>query len=373
VPTLRLLNAVEGAETHGDEVLACAFTPDHRHVVSGGWDGKLRLWDARTGAHSAEIQVSNKPVSACSVSPDGKRLVSGTLDGMLAFWDAGSFQPGNTYLAHSRPISAITFSADGHWMATASWDRNVILWNQQRHEGKTLSGHGDSVAGCQVSLDGRWVLSWSHDLTLRLWDLVKVREVAKLEGHQDRVLAGAISPDSRWIASGARDALLKLWDVDTRREVASFEMESEVRFCRFLLDGQTLVAGDVTGRLGLYSVPDLAEQGNVQLPQSLHCGALSACGSEVALGCGGGRVCLVEVEGFDSAPLLVVVTQSIRHTSTAFQRLMGKRTEISTYHGTCPVCLNAFEFPGNNPSVQAPCPHCHRQLRVSSVLAPGDQ
>src|SRR5207248_9453462 len=121
---------------------------------------------------------------------------------------------------------------------------------------------------------------------------------------QDRVLTGAICPDGRWIASGARDSLLKLWDLETRREVASFQMESEVRFCAFLRDGQTLVAGDVTGRLGLYSVPDLAEPGQVPLPQSLYCGALSAAGSEVALGCGDGRVCLVDVEGFDSAPLL---------------------------------------------------------------------
>ena len=372
MPTLRLVNSATAAETHGQEVLACAFTPDHRTVVSGGWDGRLRLWDARTGAHRAEVEVTKKPVSACAVSPDGQRLASGTLDGMLAFWDAGSLQPGGTYLAHTRPVSAITFSADGRWMATASWDRNVILWNQQRNESKTLAGHADSVSGCQVSLDGKWVLSWSYDQTLRLWELAKAREAAMFEGHQDRVLAGAISPDARWIASGGRDSLLKLWDQSARREVASFQMESEARFCGFLRDGQTLVAGDVTGRLGLYSVPDLVEQGHVQLPQSLHCGALSACGSAVALGCGDGRVYVVEVDGFDSAPLLVAVTQNIRHTSTGFQRLFGRRSEVSMYAGTCPVCLNAFELPGNNPSVQAPCPHCGRPLRVSSVLA-GDQ
>lgn len=373
MPTLRLVNPEAGADTHGEEVLTCAFTPDQRLILSGGWDGKLRLWDARSGVFRTEVQVSKKPVSACAASPDGKRLVAGTLEGLLAVVEAGSLEPGTTFLAHSRPVSAITFSADGRWMATSSWDRNVILWNQQKNESKTLSGHGDSVSGCQVSLDGKWVLSWSYDHTLRLWDLPKAREAGKLEGHQDRVLAGAVSPDSRWVASGGRDSLLKVWDLDSRREAASYQMESEVRFCGFLRDGQTLVAGDVTGRLVLYSVPDLAERGHIQLPQSLHCGALSASGSAVALGGGDGRVYVADVEGFDKSPLLVPVTQSIRHTSTALQRLFGRSSEVSTYLGTCPACLNAFELPGNNPSVQAACPHCGRQLRVSSVLAAADQ
>src|SRR5436309_5149200 len=116
-------------------------------------------------------------------------------------------------------------------------------------------------------------------------------------------------------------------------------MESEVRFCGFLRDGQTLVAGDVTGRLGLFTVPDLSERGHIQLPQSLHCAALSASGSAVALGGGDGRMYVAEIEGFDKSPLLVPVTQNIRHTSTAFQRLLGRSSEVSTYLGTCPVCL----------------------------------
>jgi WD40 repeat protein len=208
---------------------------------------------------------------------------------------------------------------------------------------------------------------------VRLWDLAKFKETTTLLGHEDRVLSGAISPDSRWAVSGGRDLQVKLWDLKERAEHASVQMESEVRFCAFLLDGQTLIAGDVSGKLALFAVPDLTELAAVQMPQPILCGALAPSGAQVALGCGDGRVHLIEVEGFDSAPLLVAVTQSTRLTATALQRLFGRKREVATFLGTCPVCRSAFELPGTDPSVQAPCPQCRRQLRVSSILATAEQ
>src|SRR6266481_4692651 len=109
VPNLRLKPTNGDAGSHGDEVLACAYAPDGRLALSGGWDGHLRLWDAATGAFQKDVAVSKKPVSAAAVTPDGTQLVSGTLDGMLTHWNAVSLQQLSTFLAHSRPISSILF------------------------------------------------------------------------------------------------------------------------------------------------------------------------------------------------------------------------------------------------------------------------
>src|SRR5262249_30635819 len=125
VPTLRLLSATLGPGGHGGEVFSCAYAPDGSQVLSGGWDGQLRLWEASSGSQLTGFKAAEKAVSACAIAPDGHRWLSGSLDGMLATWDAMTQQRVSVFLAHTRPISAIVFDADGQTLATASWDRSL--------------------------------------------------------------------------------------------------------------------------------------------------------------------------------------------------------------------------------------------------------
>lgn len=355
------------AAGHGDEVLTCAYAPDSRIAISGGWDGNIRLWEASTGAPVEKIAVSNKPVSACAVSPEGDQILCGTLDGMLARWDATTHRQISTFLAHTRPISAITFAAEPEVVVTASWDRTLIVW-KPGNEGRTLSGHGDIVAGCAVSPDGQTLLSWSHDNSVRLWDLNGYRLVATFKEHGDRVLSGAISPDGLWAATGSRDRIVKFWDIAAQRVARSLKMTAEVHCCLFSLDGQSLLVGDANGRLGLYSVPECKEEGELQTKLKIMCASMSPSGAFVALGCGDGKVHFVALDGFDSAPLLVPMKQSTRRTASTLQKFFGKSSEISTLVGTCPVCRSIFELQGANPRPQIPCPSCKRQLRISCIL-----
>lgn len=366
--TLQLAATRTSSGGHGGEVSAVAYTPDSRFVLSGGWDGHLRLWEASQGAHVTAFRVSEKPVSACAAAPDGKEWLSGSLDGLLGRWDAVTQQRRSTFLAHPRPVSAITFSPDGSALATASWDRNVILWGEERdHEGKTLSGHGDIVAGCRFTPDGKRLLSWSYDGTVRLWDAACARPLATLEGHEDRVLAGAVSPDGRWAASGSRDGVLKLWDLKSQREAGSVVVGGEVRACCFLLDARAVAAAGANGCLTLHAVPDLAEQTRLETGVAVECGELAPSGARLALGCGDGLVRFVAVEGFDSAPLVVTATQTSRRTQTRLQRLMGKSRLILAYLCTCPACQQPIELTDHDPEEPASCPGCRRRLRLYSI------
>jgi WD40 repeat protein len=363
-----------GSGGHGGEVLACSFTPDSAFVLSGGWDGHLRLWDAQQAAQVSALPVSKKPVSACAVAPDGKQWLSGSSEGLLGYWDVLTLQSRLVFLAHPRPISAIVLTTDGKTVATASWDCNVILWQFGRErDGRTLSGHTDSVNGCRFTPDGQTLVSWSNDTSVRLWDVPRARLTTQLAGHTDQVKAGAVAPDGRWAATGGNDGILNLWDLAARRQATALKLGQELRGCWFLRDAQALVVADARGRLTLHAVPGLEQRGELTTHLPVQCGDLSPSGAQLALGSADGHVHLVSIDGFDSSPLVVLARETTRRSQTMLQRLFGKSQVHYVYSSTCPVCHAEIELPAADAAQPVPCPNCRRQLRVAVVTraAPG--
>ncbi len=286
--TLRLLEPSSPPERHDGEVFSCAYTPDSAFVLSGGWDGMLRLWDVVTGSTLTSLPASPKPLSCCASSPDGKQWLTGSMDGLFGIWDGISHHLLQSFVAHTRPISSISFSRDGQTLATASWDRQISLRRTgKEREGRTVSAHTDIVAGCLFCIDGKHLVSWSYDGTIKLWDLHTLREVATLTGHTDRVTTLSLSPDGQYALSGGRDATVRLWDLEAHSEVATVNLGAEVRACFFLPDGETIAVADAVGRLFLMSSPTFEVQSQLQMPFKALCGDAGPLGD--AAGPGGRR------------------------------------------------------------------------------------
>lgn len=363
-----MLSAALGPGGHGGEVFSCAYTPDGKHVLSGGWDGHLRLWEANSGAHLTGFKAADKPVSACAAAPDNLRWLSGSLDGMLATWDATTQQRASVFLAHTRPISAIVFDADGQTLATASWDRSLALWRTHRdRDNRQLTGHQDIVAGCRFTPDGKALLSWSHDGSLRMWDTTHGRQTGQLPGHEHRVTAAALSPDGRFAASAARDGALRLWQLESQRELAWTGLSYEARALFFLLDGEALVSVEANGRVAIHSIPQLTEQGELNVRLPLQCATLAPSGAQIALGCDDGRVRFLAVDGLEESAFFITPTRTSQRTTTTLGRLFGKSKVQHAYNCVCPVCRHSFQLPEASAQQPRHCPHCKRPLRLSAA------
>jgi WD40 repeat protein len=369
VGSLRLLTGEQGGEGHAGEIYSCAFAPDGAFVLSGGWDGYLRLWEAHEGTPVVSLRAGPKPLACCTFSPDGKQWLSGSMEGMLSLWDAVSHQPLLTFMAHTRPISSIHYAPGGQHLVSTSWDRQVTVRKTgKEREGKNLAGHQDIVAGCRYSQDGNFLLTWSYDGTLRLWDTATNQTQHLLSGHEDRVTAAALSPDGQFAASGGRDGVVKLWDLNQGIEVASVAQVAEIRGCFFLLDGESLVTVDANGWMVILALPNLALQFELDTGLAVMCGDLSPSGTQIALGCGDGHVRLVAVEGFEDAPLVVTAAEIIREAPTMFGRLFGKTRQVLAYQYTCPSCHKVTEIT-SLASHPFPCPACRRRLRLNRRVA----
>jgi WD40 repeat protein len=364
VGTLRLLEANAPSERHAGEVYSCAYTPDSAFVLSGGWDGILRLWDGNSCTALTGLPASPKPLSCCAISPDGKQWLTGSMEGLLGFWDGLSHSQLQNFVAHTRPISSICFSPDGQFLATASWDRLILLRKVgSEREGRPLSGHQDIVAGCRFTVGGKQLISWSHDTTIKLWDLQMLRETATLTGHTDRVTTLALSPDGQFAISGGRDTTVRLWDLDQQTEAAVVKLGAEVRACFFLLDGASIVVADAVGRLFLMSSPTFEVQAREQTKFKVLCGDLAPSGTHLALGGDDGLVHFVAVEGFEDASLVVAATQNVTQQANLLDRFLGKTRLVRIWKYACPACRQSIEAT-TLPSEPVACPRCRRHLRV---------
>ncbi|MBD2057085.1 WD40 repeat domain-containing protein [Oculatella sp. FACHB-28] len=303
------------------------FSPDSQFIVSGGGDGKFRLWRVADGSlvwegvyWDGSLDDKQGEVEAVFFSPDGEQIaVSGNTDGIkiyrasdgslltalegdgadgIAFSPNGQFfaapshgnnsqvkmyDPGDWSLrygdriSHRRDINSIDFTQNSEYVLSGSADRTVKI--SRASDGRLVrtvraANNGGSVKSVRLSPDGELIATANgNEDVAKVFRFDTGEQIAELEHGTSLVEAVAFSPDGKYLATGGGGSErqdpnenfgFRLYRVsDFSLQQQITEHTQGVEYIDFSLDGQYIVTASEDGTIKLWSISN-PEQNSLQ-------------------------------------------------------------------------------------------------------------
>lgn len=197
---------------HQNGVANAVFGPRGREVLTAGWDGQVRIWNARTGQVVDTLAVAGGKPTFAAFSPDGRRIVTTSSDGTVRLQ---RMPTGETIATQqlARGVESAAFSSDGNRLVTTA-GKEAQLWDTSSGRRIDLTGHADFVNAAAFSPDGSLVVTASNDGTARVWDVTTGRELRVLRGHTGPVNGAVFQRDGKRVLTASEDTTARGWDTD---------------------------------------------------------------------------------------------------------------------------------------------------------------
>ncbi|MGF1581896.1 MAG: protein kinase [Gemmataceae bacterium] len=304
----------EGATLRGhkEAVLAIAFTPDSKYMISGSADKTINIWDIKNGSVIRTIASHTGPVTGISVSPDGQQFASSSRDGTVRLWKTKTGKELRRLDRHKGPATSVAFSPDGVHLASGSEDKSVLIWKLRTKKIIRKQDFPGAVRSVVFANDGTQLAvvidqtrkKKATDL-LSLLDVASGRIVPTLsqypatavayspdgksiaiahhtslnrklnsrfphiaeyslngnrlgpytETHAGKIVQLRFTPDGRHLISASLDRTIKIRGPAGKEESTTLYLDSAPQSLAVSPDNSKLIAGDGSGTIRVWSLP----------------------------------------------------------------------------------------------------------------------
>lgn len=248
----------EAVFEHGSRVWDVAATESGNLIASAGGHALVKLWNTSSrecvanlgGLASAGTGSSVVPptgdVYSCAFDGYGAHLLTGGYDKIVRLYDLTSSTLIKTFTGHGLGVSSVTFDPAGRMAVTASKDCSVRLWDL--NSGlciRTVYGHLGECTSVELSESGREMLTASKDNSSMLHDLRTLKPLQRFKGAQNTRanFVRASFAHNSLIASGSEDGTVLLWDQESSECLQTLTGHGEgVVYCARWNRAQSLLA-----------------------------------------------------------------------------------------------------------------------------------
>ncbi|KIX08292.1 uncharacterized protein Z518_02948 [Rhinocladiella mackenziei CBS 650.93] len=181
-------------------IWAMEFSKDGKYLAAAGQDRKLRVWEVISTVEGRETE---------------EKLAETNADGEKVKLNAPVFKSRlvREYDGHTSSILDLSWSKNS-FLLSSSMDKTVRLYHVSRTECLCAFQHNDFVTSIQFHpRDDRFFLAGSLDSKLRLWSIPD-KNVAFWAQVPDMVTAVAFTPDGETALAGCLSGLCLLYDTE---------------------------------------------------------------------------------------------------------------------------------------------------------------
>ncbi len=281
-------SAVRAIQVDAQPVLALAVVANGTHVLTGGADKIVKMWNLANGQLERSFAGAGELIRAVAISKNNQLVAAGGADQFVRVYNfadgkevekvkvdaairALQFTPNNLALIAScgdksmralgvpftpgqppppeflQPIQNFTtadvvadlaLAADNATFYAAGLDKTVQTWKLASTSPTQNFPHPNIVDCVAFDAKSQIIATGCHDGKIRLFDLVKKALQKEITAHitmKPAVLANpvytvAFSPDGKQLLSSSFDKTLKLWDVTSGNLVREFKAFHEKEF-----------------------------------------------------------------------------------------------------------------------------------------------
>jgi len=151
----------------------------HVVLVTGGYDHKIRFWDASSGTCSKSIAFNDSQVNCLEIAHDKSLLVAGGNPSIQLFdVHAAEERPVVTYDGHIANVTAVGFNKDQKWIFSCSEDCSVRVWDTRSNNHTRKYEAAAPVNTVLLHPSRAELISGDQSGAVKIWDLTadKCRE-----------------------------------------------------------------------------------------------------------------------------------------------------------------------------------------------------
>ncbi|KAI9030913.1 WD40-repeat-containing domain protein [Phycomyces nitens] len=204
---------------HAGDVYSVKYHPNENHLVTGGYDKTVRLYDLVTGATVKSFLGHQLAVTKTIFNPLGNLVISGSKDNTIKFWDIVSGLCIRTISSHLGEVTSVEMNSSGTLLLSSSKDNSNRLWDVRMVRPiRKLKGHQNTSKNFVRAgfADNNLIVGGSEDGNVYIWDQATGEVLQKLRGHSGVVYEAAWNAKQSMLASCSDDQTVKVWWYDDK-------------------------------------------------------------------------------------------------------------------------------------------------------------
>jgi WD40 repeat protein/serine/threonine protein kinase len=194
--------------------LSVAISSSGSHVLNGGRDGRVHLWDPANGRCLRSWAWHQGGATLVALSSDGRWAASAGADQQLLLWNAAG-SGGERRWTAIEPLRALCFTPAGMLLAGDATGQ-LWLWDGAQPAPRRLLCAAAAEAGGITALaaapDGTHLAFGLADGTVRTVALTGSQPAARYTGQRGPILALAYRADSKRLAAAGASSMISVWD-----------------------------------------------------------------------------------------------------------------------------------------------------------------